>query len=454
MTTSIGTPVHLSLVDPVGTVFSNGEKIFRLISDDWVEHSLSLLKSGLIDELVNEGLFPKTSISEICIQDHSLILEHEVIPVVSYPYEWSPSMLQDAALLLIKVNKIAKKYGYFIKDAHTGNILFKGSRPVFIDFGSFLKKESGSESNINEFFSYCIVPLTLFQEGDYDLSYKVILASFSVCSELLLGHQSNYLQKKSNKYDIYKIYFFDLFILNLRNKIVTAFFIKLTKKIKFIKMEKSLDFLEEQVSRFRFQRNLSNISSKSQNYYKFSEIPYRFEKILEITNTLNSVSSSLDIGGNNAYFSFLLSKLSKFEKLISMDYDIFAVETAYLLAKENSININLIVNNFLQLTDDIPLVKRLQSDVVYGLELTQELILSRNLPINIIFNVFNNVSNKYVFIEFMPFGLWSDDHNSTPNIPSWYTIEWFRDNFLCFFNLIEEIKIEKNRILFFGEKKI
>lgn len=452
MKTSIGTPVHLSIVDPVGTVFSNGEKIFRVISDDWVEHSLSLLKSGLIDELVKEDLFPKTSISDIFVENYSLVLEHELIPVVSYPYEWSPSMLKDAALLTIKVNKIAKKYGYFLKDAHTRNILFKGSKPVFIDFGSFLKKDSQIESNIGEFVTYCIVPLTLFQEGDYDLSYKILASFFN--SQLLLGHRSNYLQQKSHKYNISQIYFFDFIILNLRNKLTTKFFRKLARKIKFIKMEQSLDFLEKQVSDFRFKKHLANIWSNSQKHYQFSDIPYRFQKILQITNTLESVNSSLDVGGNNAYFSLLLSKFSKFDKLISMDYDIFAVETAYLFAKENLININLIVNNFLHLVNDIALVERIKSDVVYGLGLTHHLILSQSLRINTIFDVFYNLSNSYVFIEFMPLGLCSDKHNSTTNIPSWYTIEWFRENFLRFFNLIEEINIEKNIILFFGEKKV
>lgn len=453
MKTSIGTRVCGSLADPVGTVFSDGQKIFRLISDDWVEHSLSLLKSGLIDKLVNEGLFPKTSISDIFIQDCSLVLEHERISFISYPYEWSPSMLKDAALLMIKVNKIAEKYGYYIGDGHGYNVLFKGTTPVFIDFGSFAKKQAGIESNIDEFIWFFLVPLTIFQEGDYYLAHKLILDGYFPGSRLLLGSKSSYLKQKANKYYICIISCFNLILFKSSGKIAASFFRKLAAKIKFIKVESSISFLEEKVSKFTWNKNFSAMWSDSQNQYLSSVIPYRFEKILQITKSLKNVYSSLDVAGNNAYLSLLLSKLSKFEKLISMDNDIFAVESSYLLAKKISMNINLIATSFIQLASNMDLVQRLKSDVVYGLELTHRLILSQGLKINTIFEVFNNVSNKYVFIEFMPLGLSLEDQDSNSPIPSWYTIEWFRDNFLCFFNLIEEIKIEKNRILFFGEKK-
>jgi hypothetical protein len=53
-----------------------------------------------------------------------------------------------------------------------------------------------------------------------------------------------------------------------------------------------------------------------------------------------------------------------------------------------------------------------------------------------------------VLIEFMPLGLF--DGTSTPPIPSWYSVDWFRSNFAKQFELLQEETLEENRILFVG----
>ena len=50
------------------------------------------------------------------------VLRHQTIPVVSYPYEWCFSMLQDAALLQIDLLLAALDEGMTLKDATPFNI--------------------------------------------------------------------------------------------------------------------------------------------------------------------------------------------------------------------------------------------------------------------------------------------------------------------------------------------
>jgi hypothetical protein len=411
------------------------------------------LKSGLIEELVSEGIFPKTTISDIAVKGFSLVLEHELIPV-SYPYEWSPSMIKDAALLTIRVNKIAAQYGYYLKDFHGWNVLFKGQTPIFVDFGSLIKKDIGREEDIKGFIESFLIPLILFQEGDYYLAHKLLLDVYSPGSRLLVGSISKYLKSKVRNYYVFQIEIFNSIQFKLSNNMLLIRLIrKITNKTKFIKIVSSVEFLESKISKIRFSKKPNTTWENYQNEYKLSKIPYRFEKIIQLTNNLPNVKTSLDIAGNHGYLSSLLSKLSKFEKLTSMDYDLLAIEMAYSLNTRESLNINLIANSFFELTYDTALVERIKSDVVYGLALTDHLILSQGLRINTILDVFYNVSNSYVFIEFMPLGLWADYDTNTPSLPSWYNVDWFRENFLCFFNLIEEIQLETNRILFLGKKK-
>src|ERR687888_2278696 len=64
-------------------------------------------------------------------------LEHERIPFVSYPYEWTFSMLKDAALLHLDLLLAALDHDLVLKDSTPYNVQFKGGRAVFIDIGAF-----------------------------------------------------------------------------------------------------------------------------------------------------------------------------------------------------------------------------------------------------------------------------------------------------------------------------
>ena len=66
-----------------------------------------------------------------------LVLDHEVVPVLSHHYEWTFSMRRDAALLQLDLAADAVAAGMITKDATPYNVQFRGVEPVFIDIGSF-----------------------------------------------------------------------------------------------------------------------------------------------------------------------------------------------------------------------------------------------------------------------------------------------------------------------------
>ena len=71
------------------------------------------------------------------------MLKHERIPFVSYPYEWPFSMLKEAALLQLDLNLAALEEDMILKDSSPYNVQFKGSKPVFVDVGSFERLREG-----------------------------------------------------------------------------------------------------------------------------------------------------------------------------------------------------------------------------------------------------------------------------------------------------------------------
>ena len=68
------------------------------------------------------------------------VLEHEKLPFVSYPYEWSFEMLKDAAVLQLDLVLAALDEGIGLKDASAYNVQWKGAAPVFVDVASFYKR--------------------------------------------------------------------------------------------------------------------------------------------------------------------------------------------------------------------------------------------------------------------------------------------------------------------------
>ncbi len=70
-------------------------------------------------------------------------LRHDTIPFLSYPYEWTFGMLQDAALLHLELLQAALDENTIIKDGTAYNVQFVGARPTFIDVLSFTRLEPG-----------------------------------------------------------------------------------------------------------------------------------------------------------------------------------------------------------------------------------------------------------------------------------------------------------------------
>jgi hypothetical protein len=90
------------------------------------------------------------------------VLRHESIPFVSYPYEWSFGMLQDAALLQLDLLLAALDEGMTLKDASAYNVQWRGAKPVFVDIASFERRPPGEPwVGYRQFCQLFLYPLLL-----------------------------------------------------------------------------------------------------------------------------------------------------------------------------------------------------------------------------------------------------------------------------------------------------
>ncbi len=125
-----------SFRDPASRVVLDGEKVLRLLDERGLRGWRALAATEFFTKAVSDGRV--IAAVEVDPPAGSAgALEHPRLPLVSYPYEWTFSMLKDAALLQLGLLEEALGVGLTIKDSTPYNIQFVDGRPIFIDIGSF-----------------------------------------------------------------------------------------------------------------------------------------------------------------------------------------------------------------------------------------------------------------------------------------------------------------------------
>ncbi|HEX5037038.1 MAG TPA: methyltransferase [bacterium] len=127
-----------SFRDCEGRVFASGERVFRTLSPQAAERMKRLEARGCLKSLSDAGfLIPSwtTKAREASLNGEfgDTVLEHERLPLITYPYEWPFGMLQDAALLTLDLLEAALDFGLTLKDATPFNVTLRKNRMVFFD---------------------------------------------------------------------------------------------------------------------------------------------------------------------------------------------------------------------------------------------------------------------------------------------------------------------------------
>lgn len=120
-----------SFRDPAGRLIVDDTGVFRHVNPAGVENLEAFLHSRAIGVHLAAGRVVRTGIRLRSATD--TVLEHERIPFVSFPQEWTPGMLYAAATLTLDLCEDLLPEGLGLKDATPLNVLFRGTQPVFVD---------------------------------------------------------------------------------------------------------------------------------------------------------------------------------------------------------------------------------------------------------------------------------------------------------------------------------
>lgn len=154
-----------SFRDPASHVVFDGDRVLRLLDERGLAGWTALSETRFYARAVEEGRLIESAPVDYRGDDAAGALEHPRIPLISYPYEWTFTMLKDAALLQLDLLAEALGEGITIKDATPYNIQFIDGRPVFIDIGSFETYTAGEPwIGYRQFTRQFLFPLMLRSE--------------------------------------------------------------------------------------------------------------------------------------------------------------------------------------------------------------------------------------------------------------------------------------------------
>jgi ribosomal protein L11 methylase PrmA len=138
-----------SFRDPSGTVLVAADRVFRTVMPIAAADYENTRRTGIVEELVARGLVvDERPVSKDVLgavgEVASYVIEHPKLPFISYPYEWCFHALKDAALLHLDVHLRCLERGVTLSDASAFNIQFRGPSPIFIDTLSFRPYREGA----------------------------------------------------------------------------------------------------------------------------------------------------------------------------------------------------------------------------------------------------------------------------------------------------------------------
>jgi SAM-dependent methyltransferase len=139
-----------SFRDPSGRLFRHAGAIYRTCSPEALSTFVKARDAGLVDALTSSGLLISSTLVDSAAEGLSpaevgvQVIRQPELPLVSYSYEWSFSMLRDAALVTLRALEACLDKGFVLKDATSFNVLFEGTVPHLVDVHSIEVREEGS----------------------------------------------------------------------------------------------------------------------------------------------------------------------------------------------------------------------------------------------------------------------------------------------------------------------
>jgi len=142
--------------DPGGSLMNLNGRLIRVVNKSCAADLRAFLASSTAQTLLSEGCLVHTKVVDerevkallnntanqkfLDGAEIEMVVEHQKIFFASFPYEWPPEMLLEAGCLTLNLAEKFLSEKICLKDATPYNVLFSGSRAVFVDLLSIEKR--------------------------------------------------------------------------------------------------------------------------------------------------------------------------------------------------------------------------------------------------------------------------------------------------------------------------
>jgi len=381
-----------SFRDRTARIFYHDGRIFRALNSAARQEWEALSATRFYRRFAESGGIVNTQSRDLSAvplpspHDWAGVLEHERLPFISYPYEWSFEMLRDAALLQLDLVLAALDEGMGLKDASAYNLQWKGPAPVFVDIASFYKRHArepwvGYRQFCQMFLyplllqAYRDVPFQPWMRGNIDgMDAEVCLSLLSARDYVRGGVLAHvYLQAKAQ-----------------------AAYSRTTRDVKADLKAAGFDARIIKANVQRLRALVASLQWKPRQstwseylkcgHYEASDAEQKRAFVREVVDS-RSWTLAWDIGCNVGVFSRIVAERAKY--VVAMDADIVAIDKLYKALKSERINniLPLIVN----VTDPSPALgwrnlerkrvdERGRPDLLLALALIHHVVIGGNIP--------------------------------------------------------------------------
>ncbi|MBI5020651.1 MAG: class I SAM-dependent methyltransferase [Ignavibacteriales bacterium] len=458
-----------SFRDRHGRIIYSGGSVYRGISELTLQNWNALIATKFFqpateqNKLVQTIKVEKNQLSDISIgEGWAAVLKHQVIPFISYPYEWSFGMMKDAALLQLELLEKAIKEDMTMKDATSFNIQWFGANPVFIDIASFENLNPGTPwVGYRQFCEMFLYPLMLqayknihfhpWMRGSIDGIDPEEFNNLMSCRDMFRRgvFVDVYLQSKlQKKYaTTTKKVKDDIKSVGFRKEMILSNIRRLTKIVNGLNWKQS----KSEWSDYADDNSYSNQDAKFKDDFVRDAVRCKDRNLV------------WDLGCNTGRFSRIAAEHSKY--VVAMDSDHLAIERLYQeLKRENCRTILPLVMNLSDASPNLgwrglerkSLAERGKPDLILALALIHHVVISANIPLAEFIDWLASLGGDLI-IEFVTkedpmvkFLLQNkeDQYND-------YELENFEQQLALRFNIVKRLPLNsRTRYLVYGETRI
>lgn len=392
--------------DPAGSLTLERDHAVRTIHSSSRAEVLEFLESPFCVRMQQRGDLIAATVDD---GPDGLRLFHPRIPVPTYPWEWTPSQWLAGARLTLSLCEEGLAEGWILKDATPLNVLFSGSRAIFVDILSFERRDPKSSLWLayGQYVRTFLLPMLMHRLLHWPLELSFFKRD---------GYEPS---------DLYKA-------LGWRQRLAATAFWPITLPAwlesrsqggappasKPVEPELATHLLKRNIAalRRRTERAVPAAAASNWSEYRATLTHYTAEQSAKkyewVKEALSEIQPQrvLDIGANTGEFSELAATVGA--EVVALERDAAAAERLFQRSCASGLAIQTIHADLSRPTpaagwdnaEAAPLLARLEGrfDAVLMLAVIHHLLLMEQIPLPAILSLCHRLTRSHLILEWVP----------------------------------------------------